>query len=53
MDPNGKFRYWPSFETDIRKTFDRIRREQVDEKAREQDMAKAAENVKPLKRRTA
>jgi hypothetical protein len=47
MDPNGKFKYWPSFETDIKKTFDRIRRELVEEKL------KMAENVKPLQRRIA
>ena len=47
MDSNGKFRYVPSFDTDIKKTFDRIRKEQAEEKP------KTAENVQPLKRRSA
>lgn len=53
MDPNGKFRYVPSFETNILKTFDRIRRELVEGKAGEQERPKMAENVKPLKWRIA
>ena len=47
MDSKGTFRYVPSFDTDIKKTFERIRREQAEEKP------KTAENVQALKRRTA
>jgi hypothetical protein len=53
MDPTGKFRYVPSFETNILKTFDRIRREQVEREAGQQEKPKMADNVKPLKWRIA
>ena len=38
FDPS--FRYRPSFATDVRETFKRVRREQ-DERARDRDQAKA------------
>ena len=47
MDSDRTFRYVPSFDTDIKKTFARTRREQAQAKP------KIAENVQPLKRRAA
>ncbi len=47
------FHYTPSVQTDIRKTFARIRREQRDqERLREASEAESKANVEPIKRRT-
>lgn len=50
---NPKFRYRPSFETDIRKTFERIRREKrlAQERAEAEAKAKAEATINLEERR--
>jgi hypothetical protein len=40
---DSDFRYRPSFDTDVRRTFDKVRRQQL---TRDRDQAKADSNVK-------
>jgi hypothetical protein len=49
LDPT--FRYIPSVETDLRKTFARVRREQRAGAQRDTSEAVAAPNVLPIQRR--
>jgi hypothetical protein len=49
LDPT--FRYVPSVETDLRKTFARVRREMRGTKERSNVEAPAAPNVLPIQRR--
>ena len=44
---DSSFRYKPSFDTDVRKTFERVRKQQQD-KAREQSKANSEVRVKVL-----
>jgi hypothetical protein len=43
---DAEFRYRPSFATDVRKTFERVRRQQ--QQARSRDQAKAETRIKVL-----
>lgn len=45
---DSSFRYKPSFDTDVRKTFDRIRRQQLQPKAREEAKENREIRVKVL-----
>jgi hypothetical protein len=45
---DSSFRYKPSFDTDLRKTFERIRRQQQQPKAKEQARANPEVRVKVL-----
>jgi hypothetical protein len=51
LDPT--FRYTPSLQTDVRKTFARIRRELQERDAKAGDAADSRGNVLPLPRRQA
>ena len=49
LDPT--FRYTPSVQTDVRKTFARVRRELRAQSAKENAEAEASANILPLPRR--
>lgn len=51
LDPS--FRYTPSYETDVKKTFDRIRREQQERRQVQESVSNARAQVVALGRRGA
>ena len=46
---DSDFRYRPSFDTDVRKTFEKVRRQQQQPREREQPQAEPQPKVKVLK----
>jgi len=46
---DSDFRYRPSFDTDVRKTFEKVRRQQQQPREREQPQAEQQPKVKVLK----